>query len=52
MLDLFVSALKIMFLPGLAQGPCDIAYFDTKPFAVCTIGVSTHRLALVGGSLT
>lgn len=47
MLGLLVKLLKIMLLPGLAQGPCDIEYFEAKPFALCRVRFSEHRMNLV-----
>lgn len=47
MLALFAKILKTIFLPALAQGPCDIEYAQVKAFAVCSVSFAEHRLDLV-----
>lgn len=47
MLTLVATILKALFLPALAQGPCDLAYANTKPFAVCEVSHAQHRIDLV-----
>lgn len=47
MLALVLKALGAILFPALATGPCEIAYAQGKPFAICTVERQKHRIDLV-----